>query len=200
MSQLTLPTLVTLLRLLAVPLVILGLSIKLWSPWWTLSFFCGAAWTDWLDGYLARRLNQETDLGRFLDPLVDKLLVLGPMMALIERGILPAWGVFLIVARDLIISGWRVNQPTVSGANQWGKLKTVVQLSAIAGLLIPTQLSLSLDASVLNEIEPHWILVMLNQTGMWLFWISLPLTVFSALIYLWPSITGATKGRPQGEE
>ena len=84
MSQFTIPTLVTCIRLLAVPLVILGLSMSwLWSAWWTLSFFLAAAWTDWLDGYLARRLDQETEFGRFLDPLVDKFLVLGPMIALV---------------------------------------------------------------------------------------------------------------------
>jgi len=83
------------------------------------------AGTDWLDGYLARRLNQVTELGKFLDPLVDKLLVLAPLMALVGMGIVPAWGVFLILARELTISGWRVN-PTfqngaVPGAGMWAR-------------------------------------------------------------------------------
>ena len=191
MSQMNLPTLVTSTRLLAVPLVMIGLTWSPWSPWLTLSFFLAAAWTDWLDGYLARKLQQETELGKFLDPLVDKLLVIGPMMALVEQKVIPAWAVFIIIARDLIISGWRVNQTTVTGANRWGKWKTVVQLSAIAGLLIPTQWI---------DMQEYAILIFLNQIGNYLFWLSIPLTVLSALIYLWPSITGAVQGRSQDEE
>ena len=151
-----------------------------------------AAWTDWLDGYLARRLNQETELGKFLDPLVDKLLVLGPMMSLVQAGRLPAWGVFLIVARDLIISGWRVNQTKVSGANRWGKWKTVVQLSSIAGMLVPLEWHIGQ-----GEIDAF---IILNDTGKILFWISLPLTLISALVYLWPNLTGRVQGRSQSEE
>jgi CDP-diacylglycerol--glycerol-3-phosphate 3-phosphatidyltransferase len=192
MSQFTLPTFVTSLRLLAVPLVITGLSSDLWSEWLTLSFFLAAAWTDWLDGYLARRLNQETELGKFLDPLVDKLLVLGPMMSLVAIGKLPAWGVFIIMARDLIISGWRVSQATVSGANRWGKWKTVIQLSSIAGMLVPAEW-------VIGQGEVYFF-VLLNQTGKMLFWISLPLTLISALVYLWPNLTGRVQGQSQAEE
>ena len=191
MSQMNLPTLVTSTRLLAVPLVMIGLTWNPWSPWLTLSFFLAAAWTDWLDGYLARKLQQETELGKFLDPLVDKLLVIGPMMALVEQKVIPAWGVFIIIARDLIISGWRVSQTTVTGANQWGKWKTVVQLSAIAGLLIPT---------VWIDLKTYTVLTVLNQTGLILFWLSIPLTILSALIYLWPSITGAVQGQSRDEE
>ena len=191
MNQMNLPTLVTSTRLLAVPLVMIGLTWTPWSPWLTLSFFLAAAWTDWLDGYLARKLQQETELGKFLDPLVDKLLVIGPMMSLVEQQVIPAWGVFIIIARDLIISGWRVNQTTVTGANQWGKWKTVVQLSAIAGLLVPTQWI---------DLKTYSVLTILKQTGLILFWISIPLTILSALIYLWPSITGAVQGRSQEEE
>ena len=191
MNQMNLPTLVTSTRLLAVPLVMIGLTWTPWSPWLTLSFFLAAAWTDWLDGYLARKLQQETELGKFLDPLVDKLLVIGPMMSLVEQQVIPAWGVFIIIARDLIISGWRVNQTTVTGANQWGKWKTVVQLSAIAGLLVPTQWI---------DLKTYSVLTILKQTGLILFWISIPLTILSALIYLWPSITGAVQGQSQEEE
>lgn len=192
MSQFTLPTLITSLRLLAVPLIILGLASELWSGWLTLAFFLAAAWTDWLDGYLARKLNQETELGKFLDPLVDKLLVLGPMMSLVEVGRLPAWGVFIIVARDLVISGWRVSQATVSGANRWGKWKTVIQLSSIAGMLVPLEWNVGEG--------PVAAFVMLNDIGKLLFWLSLPLTLISALVYLWPNLTGRVQGKSQAEE
>jgi len=192
MSQLNLPTLITLLRLIGVPLVMVGLATELWSPWWTVLIFFIAAGTDWLDGYLARRLNQETELGKFLDPLVDKLLVLGPFLMFVELNVIPAWAVFIVISRDLIISGWRVSATHVSGANMWGKVKTTVQLSAIVGLLLPV--------SYTQGAEPSAFLLLLKLVAFGLFWLSIPLTVLSALVYLWPSVTGAVKGRSQGEE
>jgi CDP-diacylglycerol--glycerol-3-phosphate 3-phosphatidyltransferase len=135
--------------------------------WWALGVFLLAAGTDWLDGYLARKLNQVTDLGKFLDPLVDKLLVLAPLLLLVELGRIPAWGVFVILARELTIAGWRVNQTSISGANLWGKLKTVSQIAAIALLLAPVMDGYSLWA-------------------IGLFWISVALTIISGAIYLIP--------------
>jgi CDP-diacylglycerol--glycerol-3-phosphate 3-phosphatidyltransferase len=178
MSQITLPTLITSVRLLAVPVVMADLSLSLWSPWWSVLIFFVAAATDWLDGYLARKLNQESELGRFLDPLVDKLLVLGPLMSLVQAQVLPAWAVFLIISRDLIVSGWRVSGGAVVGANIWGKIKTIVQLSAITGLLMPL--------SFFEGEPPHALLAFAHQLAMWLFWLSVPLTVLSGVIYLWP--------------
>jgi CDP-diacylglycerol--glycerol-3-phosphate 3-phosphatidyltransferase len=132
-----------------------------------------AAATDWLDGYLARRLDLVSDLGKFLDPLVDKLLVLGPLMSLVELGQLPAWGVFLILARELTIAGWRVTpQQTadgVQGANFLGKVKTVVQMTAIALLIAPL---------------PWWG----ERSGAIAFWIALALTWISGWFYLQPAL------------
>jgi CDP-diacylglycerol--glycerol-3-phosphate 3-phosphatidyltransferase len=124
-----LPTWITVSRLLAVPLLLYGLRTPtIEGRWFMLVVFLVAAGTDWVDGYLARKLNQVTELGKFLDPLVDKLLVLAPLLALIELGQVPAWGVFLILARELTIAGWRVNpslqgSTAIQGANLWGKLK-----------------------------------------------------------------------------
>ncbi|MBD2577347.1 CDP-diacylglycerol--glycerol-3-phosphate 3-phosphatidyltransferase [Oscillatoria sp. FACHB-1406] len=167
------PTLVTVSRLLAVPILLWSLSEPTpQSRWIGVVFFIVAAGTDWLDGYLARKLDQVTDLGKFLDPLVDKLLVLAPLLALIELGQIPAWGVFLILGRELTIAGWRVNQTTISGANIWGKLKTVSQIIAIALLIAPLGATWKLPSLVA-------------------FWVSVALTLISGLIYLIPS--GATK-------
>lgn len=174
-----LPTWVTVSRLLAIPPILYGLQNP--SPalrWVVLAVFLVAAGTDWVDGYLARRLNQVTELGKFLDPLVDKLLVLAPLLALVELGILPAWGVFLILARELTIAGWRVNpalqgNTSISGANIWGKLKTVAQIAAIALLIAPLPQSLLL-----------W--------SMTIFWCSVVLTLISGWIYLRPSSPQAT--------
>jgi CDP-diacylglycerol---glycerol-3-phosphate 3-phosphatidyltransferase len=163
-----LPTWITFSRLLGVPLLL----YLLYQPtdrsrWIALFIFLLAAGTDWLDGYLARRLNQVTDLGKFLDPLVDKLLVLAPLLALIELGQVPAWGVFLILGRELTIAGWRVNQTQISGANVWGKLKTVTQIAAIALLIAP--------------LSDLW-----RVPSLIAFWASVLLTLISGLIYLVP--------------
>lgn len=169
----TLATWVTLSRLIAVPFLLYGLHQPTpTSRWFCLAIFLLAATTDWVDGYLARKLNQVTDLGKFLDPLVDKLLVLAPLLALVELGQVPAWGVFLILARELTIAGWRVNpkQATISGANLWGKLKTVSQIVAIALLITP--------------LPGIW-----QQGGAIAFWIAVILTLVSGVIYLLPQKT-----------
>jgi CDP-diacylglycerol--glycerol-3-phosphate 3-phosphatidyltransferase len=163
-----LPTWITFSRLLGVPfLLYLLYQPSMRAQWIAVAVFLVAAGTDWLDGYLARRLNQVTDLGKFLDPLVDKFLVLAPLMVLIELGVVPAWGVFLVLARELAIAGWRVNQPKISGANIWGKLKTVSQIVAIALLMAP--------------LPEAWRLPALIA-----FWISVALTLISGAIYLLP--------------
>ncbi|WP_041623146.1 CDP-diacylglycerol--glycerol-3-phosphate 3-phosphatidyltransferase [Oscillatoria nigro-viridis] len=163
-----LPNLITFSRLLGVPFLLYGLyDPSGQSRWICTAIFVVAAATDWLDGYLARKLNQITDLGKFLDPLVDKLLVLAPLLVLIELGRVPAWGVFLILGRELTIAGWRVNKTTISGANIWGKLKTVSQIVAIALLIAP--------------LSEAW-----NFPALIAFWVSVALTLISGAIYLWP--------------
>jgi CDP-diacylglycerol---glycerol-3-phosphate 3-phosphatidyltransferase len=169
-STMNLPTWITVSRLLAVPLLLYLLhqptaEFTALNHWVCVAIFLLAAGTDWLDGYLARRLNQVTDLGKFLDPLVDKLLVLAPLLALVELGQVPAWGVFLILARELTIAGWRVNQPQISGANAWGKLKTVSQIVAIALLIAP--------------LSAAWSVPSLAA-----FWVSVAFTWVSGAIYL----------------
>lgn len=166
-----LPTWITISRLFGLPFIVYFLSNPTTNHrWFALIIFLLASLTDWLDGYLARKLNQVTDLGKFLDPLVDKLLVFGPFLMLVELQEIPAWGVFLILARELAIAGWRVNpsQTTIVGANIWGKLKTVTQIGAIA-LLIPP----------FPELYYPW--------GILTFWLAVALTLISGIIYIWPN-------------
>lgn len=168
--MITLPTWITFSRLLGLPFVLYFLHTPNNNERiWAMEIFLLAASTDWLDGYLARKLNQVTDLGKFLDPLVDKLLVLGPLLSLIELGQIPAWGVFLILARELAIAGWRVNpvHSSISGANIWGKLKTTSQIVAVALLIAP--------------LSPEWKTPTLIS-----FWLSVALTLISGAIYLFP--------------
>ncbi|MEC4805670.1 MAG: CDP-diacylglycerol--glycerol-3-phosphate 3-phosphatidyltransferase [Jaaginema sp. PMC 1079.18] len=163
-----LPTWITFSRLLGVPFILYLLYEPTASSRWVcLIIFLIAAGTDWLDGYLARKLDLVSDLGKFLDPLVDKLLVFAPLLALIELGQIPAWAVFVILARELAIAGWRVNQPKISGANIWGKLKTVSQIIAIALLIAP--------------LPSPW-----ETTALLAFWVALALTLISGLIYVLP--------------
>lgn len=168
----TLPTWITLSRLIGVPLILYTLYLQTpGTRWLCLGIFLLAAGTDWLDGYLARKLQQVTDLGKFLDPLVDKLLILAPLLVLIELGRVPAWGVFLILMRELAIAGWRVSQPKISGANLWGKLKTVSQILAVALLIAP--------------LSDPWQPLALAS-----FWLAVALTLVSGCLYLWPQAPG----------
>jgi CDP-diacylglycerol--glycerol-3-phosphate 3-phosphatidyltransferase len=165
----TLPNWITFSRLLGIPFLLYGLeNTTSQSRWVCLIIFLIASLTDWLDGYLARKLNQISDLGKFLDPLVDKLLILAPLLVLVELGKVPAWGVFLILGRELAIAGWRVNQTQVTGANIWGKLKTVSQIIAVSLLIAP----LPSNGEILGLIA---------------FWVAVALTLLSGIIYLLPN-------------
>ena len=163
------PNSITFSRLLGIPIILYTLKTPTnQNLWISLVIFLMASATDFLDGYLARKLNQVTDLGKFLDPLVDKLLILAPLLALIELGKVPACGVFLILSRELTIAGWRVNQSKVSGANIWGKLKTVSQIIAVALLIAP--------------LPKTWA-----TSTIIIFWVSVALTIISGIVYLLPT-------------
>jgi CDP-diacylglycerol--glycerol-3-phosphate 3-phosphatidyltransferase len=168
------PNIITISRLFGLPFLFYFLENPTTSHRWiALAIFLVAASTDWVDGYLARKLNQVTELGKFLDPLVDKLLVLGPLLSLIAWQQVPAWGVFLILGREVAIAGWRVNpnltgNNTIQGANLWGKLKTVSQITAIALLIAP--------------LPQTW-----KTPSLIAFWVSVILTLVSGVIYLLPA-------------
>ncbi len=174
-----LPNSITLSRLLGLPIVVYCLySDELTTRWIGFGVFLIAALTDWLDGYLARKLDLVTDLGKFLDPLVDKLLILIPLLILIDLHLVSAVGVCLILARELTIAGWRVGQTQISGANIWGKLKTTSQIVAIAMIIAPVS---SLGWSIAN-----WHLYCSIA-----FWLAVALTLISGLIYVIPTKTQA---------
>ena len=135
----------------------------------SLAIFVIASVTDWFDGYLARKHHLVTNFGKFMDPLADKLLVCSAMICLIELERLPAWFVIIIIAREFIISGFRLiaaENGIVIAANYWGKFKTVSQMIMIILLLL------------------HFggIFAVLEQIFIWL---SLALTVISLMTYIW---------------
>ncbi|MGK7960353.1 CDP-diacylglycerol--glycerol-3-phosphate 3-phosphatidyltransferase [Crocosphaera sp.] len=169
-----LPTWITVSRLIGLPFLFYFLNTPTPSHrWLCVGIFLLAASTDWVDGYLARKLNQVTELGKFLDPLVDKLLVLAPLLSLISLQQVPAWAVFLILGREIAIAGWRINpnltgNTAIQGANLWGKLKTVTQITAIALLIAP--------------LPQPW-----ETISLIVFWLSVVLTLASGVIYLLPT-------------
>lgn len=161
-TALTLANTITLSRLLVAPVI---LALLTWensgtTRWWSAALLGLAGITDWLDGYVARQWQQETELGKILDPLVDKLVVLAPLLMLVEWGEIPAWAVYVILAREFLITLWRA--PKGTGANFWGKVKTTSQIVAILLLLLQF---------------PYAIPV---------FWLAVILTVVSGITYVFP--------------
>ena len=119
-------------NLIGIPGTFLGIS----SAFWIMNIiFIIASITDKLDGYIARSRNQVTTFGKFLDPLADKILVLTAMIMLVEMNKLPAWIPVIVLAREFIVSGYRLIAVEKGGkviaASVWGKLKTVTQMIAI---------------------------------------------------------------------
>lgn len=140
MLMMNLANKLTVLRIMLVPIFLICAMIDTTTTnIIALSIFIIASATDKLDGYIARSRNQITNFGKFMDPLADKLLVTCALILLVEKGIVAAWVVVIIIAREFIVSGLRTlaaSQGVVIAASNWGKLKTVIQMIAIImGLL-----------------------------------------------------------------
>lgn len=123
-----------------IPFFLVALMVESipYGKWIALALFCIASLTDMLDGKIARKYNLITNFGKFMDPLADKLLVCSAMIALIEIDRIPAWVVIVIIAREFIISGFRLiasDNGVVIAAGWWGKVKTVVQMFMIIILI-----------------------------------------------------------------
>ena len=113
------------------------------NRWICLAIFVAASVTDWFDGHLARKYNLITNFGKFMDPLADKLLVCSAMICLVEKKQLAAWILIIIIAREFIISGFRLiaaDNNIVIAASMWGKFKTTFQMAMIILLILNWQM------------------------------------------------------------
>lgn len=176
MSKMNLPNKLTIFRvILIVPFIILLLGSH--AGWFgentfvtdmiALAIFIIASLTDLIDGKIARKYNLITDFGKFMDPLADKLLVCSAMIALIEMNRIPSWVVIIIIAREFIISGFRLiasDNGVVIAASYWGKFKTTFQMVMIC-LMIANFSQLQILTNIIM-------------------WIALILTVVSLIDYL----------------
>lgn len=176
-----LPNKLTVLRMIMVPFFVLFMLTDLGggaNKWITLAIFCIASLTDMLDGKIARSRNLVTNFGKFMDPLADKMLVCSAMICFIPMGKLAAWYVIIVIAREFIISGFRLvasDNQVVIAASYWGKFKTVSQMAMI--ILLIADLGGIFDA-----------------IGAVLIWVSLILTVVSLVDYVAKNIEVLTKG------
>ena len=170
------PNKLSIARMIIVPFLVIFLLTG-WggeaNRYISLTLFVVASVTDWFDGYLARKNNLVTNFGKFMDPLADKLLVCSAMICMIDLKRLSAWFVIIIIAREFIISGFRLiaaENGIVIAANYWGKFKTASQMIMI----------------ILLILHFDGIFVILEQIFIWL---SLALTIISLITYIWQNRT-----------
>ena len=140
-----LPNKLTLMRVAMIPLLVVFMLVPMFDgqKWVALALFVIASLTDLADGKIARKYNLITNFGKFADPLADKLLVCSALICLIELGRIPAWIVLIIIAREFIVSGFRLvaaDHGVVIAASMWGKVKTTLQMIMIILMIadIPT--------------------------------------------------------------
>ena len=178
---LTIPTIMTWARIVAIPLIIgvyyLGLDLPTKNLIATVLFVVFAL-TDWLDGYLARKLNQTSAFGAFLDPVADKILVCASLLILVHLTRVDVFVALIIIGREIAISALREWMAQIGASksvavHMIGKLKTVAQMVAIPFLLF--------DGKFLGIVDTKlW--------GTWLIWVAAILTIWSMIYYLQKAI------------
>lgn len=178
--KMNLPNKLTILRTVMIPFFILFL----YTDWFhgydkiiAAVIFIAASLTDMLDGKIARKYNLVTNFGKFMDPLADKLLVCSAMICLVDLKLLPAWIVIIIIAREFIISGFRLiaaEHQIVIAASMWGKFKTTFQMAMIILLI----LNMNADVYVAGVGIIHVLALIAT-------YVALVLTIVSLLDYLY---------------
>lgn len=165
-----LPNKLTILRVIMIPVFVVFMLFTVTDTadkWIALVLFITASLTDLLDGYIARKYNLVTNFGKFMDPLADKLLVCSALICLVELGKISAWIVIIIIAREFIISGFRLvasDNGVVIAASYWGKFKTTFQMVMICLMIA--------------DLEPLRFITAIVM------WAALALTLISLIDYL----------------
>jgi CDP-diacylglycerol--glycerol-3-phosphate 3-phosphatidyltransferase len=168
-DALNVPNLLTFARIVAIPFFVWLLDVP--SPergFWACILFTLAAITDLLDGYLARKLGVVSVLGKFLDPLADKLIVMAALVWMVPMGRIPAWVVVLLLGREISVTGLRsvaASEGVVISAGNEGKTKTALQMIGIIALLLgyPFHLSyLGFDLGIVDLVRVGQMLVLLS--------------------------------------
>lgn len=178
--KMNLPNKITLFRVFMIPVFVLLLMITE-IPYYNfiaLGVFAIASFSDFLDGHIARKYHLVTTFGKFMDPLADKILVCTALIMLIEFNKIPAVIVAIIMARDFIISGFRLiasDKGVVIAAGWLGKIKTVVQMVMCMLLLFTAN----------PEYDKYLVFRVANVLGKISMWLALVLTVASLVVYIW---------------
>ena len=169
-----LPNKLTILRVILIPFFVFFLISPFFDGYGNyiaLAIFIIASLTDMADGKIARKYNLVTNFGKFMDPLADKLLVCSAMICLVDLKLIPVWVVLIIIAREFIISGFRLvasDNGIVIAASYWGKFKTTFQMLMVIVIIFIINLQLG------------W----LNILGTILIYVALVLTVVSLIDYI----------------
>jgi len=186
-----LPNRLTIFRIILVPVMVIisllnirGTFLNIPITYWILNLiFIIASITDHLDGKIARKNNLITTFGKFADPLADKILVLSTMLILVEFNKLPAWIPIIVMAREFVVSGYRLVAVQKGGqviaANIWGKLKTVTQMIAI----ILSFLDINAFAAFINTKLMGYNLI-INILSTTIMFVSVIATIFSGWSYI----------------
>ena len=167
-----LPNKLTLFRVVLIPFFVFFLLAPYFEEYGNyiaVAIFIVASITDFLDGKIARKYNLVTNFGKFMDPLADKLLVCSALICLIQLELIPAWVVIIIIAREFIISGFRLvasDNGVVIAASYWGKFKTAFQMLTVIVLIL----------NISNKV--------FTILGTVLIYVSLALTVISLIDYI----------------
>jgi cardiolipin synthase len=183
----SLPNLLTLSRILAIPVVVATFYVSGdYARWFGCALFAAAGFTDWLDGHMARRWEQQSELGRFLDPIADKLLVSATLLMLTYTGRLSSEAVLpalVILCREILVSGLREYLAGLSvgvPVSRLAKWKTTIQMIAIGFLIV-------------GNAGPHWLPVV--WIGEMLLWLAAILTIITGYDYLRASLSHLVRPR-----
>jgi len=168
----TLPNILTCVRVLLIPVfMVLAYQGQPVCDFAALVVYCVACLTDYVDGYLARKNNQVTNFGKFMDPVADKLLVMAALLIFVEDGTIAAWMVAIILGREFIVSALRMvaaSEGLVIAANYWGKAKTMITMITLIFLLCP------IGPVMLGAVSLQTIMI----------WITVVITAISGVTYI----------------